>query len=865
MCKMNSHNHCSSNLPKCPDSHKPIYKKKSFYKSIRKDNYADSSEVDQPDKLAQLAMRIKGLQQEPHRRQSVAHRRISAEKNSTCNVGDSSLEPSDKLAQLALRMKPEVHRRPSAPPKQKSVDNNTTFNVEESGPAQPDKLANLAVRIKGLQQEPHRKQSVPRRRASVDSNASYSKTEKLQDTPLTGSYVALYDFKGRHDDEIDLSAGCKITITDVSNPDWWKGEYDDRSGYFPSKYCCKLNPGEKPLQVVRKADITQKARDGNIRLLRDQIVFQIGDENEGYTMIRTASNQRGYCPLKHLREVGRGDRKDERSDVSRDEQRDRVEEQQEDTHSLEDSVWERLRENQLKRMKNICVGYCREFGRSKKLACKQSFSLNPNWYTENIYGNKSIDLDSDYQSDSFRLKKFDIAHDELPIDEIIKSCYMRTSHSCKDLRYLNPQSCCVRGGYKCGSKLIIPKSYSLNLNKINPFDEIDYYPKYFVTKKDLTLNAGDISPENCFRNQCSACFKGPVTSRFRCRKQTDQNYVRGRRDYKENKLVRSGSQKELPNTVCNAHFCAVSNPHRGCPSNMKMHSPHDFECKLCRYAVVPSEKSSRNRGQIDFDVDWTIKQSKSAIEVKPPEKYDEYSTSDSTGVDLEDFNFDFEKYWEEIENESSPVEMKAQKKYSKKGYEDKSSKSRHYRDDSRSISKCSEVEGAQIKQDLLSGMLSPPNNGYRPANYHSRSKFSAPFRRFSFKVFPKSINTHDNIYMQRHCKQDYADRPLNLINNIFSIYKPNKYLPMNCYQFNNDKPFFLKKSEFMNHVLQCEESRNEYVTSIKRPLIVTADQPRFEIIPRKTGLRVSPLYDSGYPQRKRQFLRSTARPLSFHN
>lgn len=34
----------------------------------------------------------------------------------------------------------------------------------------------------------------------------------LQDTPLTGSYVALYDFKGRHDDEIDLSAGCKVNM-----------------------------------------------------------------------------------------------------------------------------------------------------------------------------------------------------------------------------------------------------------------------------------------------------------------------------------------------------------------------------------------------------------------------------------------------------------------------------------------------------------------------------------------------------------------------------------------------------------------------------------------------------------------------------
>lgn len=65
----------------------------------------------------------------------------------------------------------------------------------------------------------------------------------------TNLYVVLYNFKSRHQDELDLKAGYKVTVIDTSDPDWWKGKCLGRVGYFPSKYCSKLSPGEKPLQV----------------------------------------------------------------------------------------------------------------------------------------------------------------------------------------------------------------------------------------------------------------------------------------------------------------------------------------------------------------------------------------------------------------------------------------------------------------------------------------------------------------------------------------------------------------------------------------------------------------------------------------
>ncbi|XP_039749322.1 uncharacterized protein LOC120626095 [Pararge aegeria] len=126
----------------------------------------------------------------------------------------------------------------------------------------------------------------------------HSKHQRLLPTNL---YVILYNFKSRHADELDLKAGYKVTVIDTSDPDWWKGKCLGKIGYFPSKYCTKLQAGERPLQVTHNLQVSDG--DNGLMLLRDQIVIQVGDEVDGMVMIRSGDNRQGVCPVKFLQEV----------------------------------------------------------------------------------------------------------------------------------------------------------------------------------------------------------------------------------------------------------------------------------------------------------------------------------------------------------------------------------------------------------------------------------------------------------------------------------------------------------------------------------------------------------------------------------
>lgn len=126
----------------------------------------------------------------------------------------------------------------------------------------------------------------------------HNKHQRLLPTNL---YVILYNFKSRHGDELDLKAGYKVTVIDTSDPDWWKGKCLGKIGYFPSKYCTKLQAGERPLQVTHNLQVSDG--DNGLMLLRDQIVIQVGDEVDGMVMIRSGDNRQGVCPVKFLQEV----------------------------------------------------------------------------------------------------------------------------------------------------------------------------------------------------------------------------------------------------------------------------------------------------------------------------------------------------------------------------------------------------------------------------------------------------------------------------------------------------------------------------------------------------------------------------------
>ncbi|CAH0700015.1 unnamed protein product [Spodoptera exigua] len=113
-----------------------------------------------------------------------------------------------------------------------------------------------------------------------------SKHQRLLPTNL---YVVLYNFKSRHADELDLKAGYKVTVIDTSDPDWWKGKCLGKIGYFPSKYCTKLQAGERALQVTHNLQVSDG--DTGMMLLRDQIVIQVGEEVDGMMLIRSGDNR----------------------------------------------------------------------------------------------------------------------------------------------------------------------------------------------------------------------------------------------------------------------------------------------------------------------------------------------------------------------------------------------------------------------------------------------------------------------------------------------------------------------------------------------------------------------------------------------
>jgi len=118
-------------------------------------------------------------------------------------------------------------------------------------------------------------------------------------------FAVLFNYRPRHVDELELKAGCKISVIDATNKDWWRGNFMGAIGVFPSNYVTKLAPREKPLQVIQSVNINSVHGDGIINLLRDQIVIQVSTDGyrDGSLLIRTAEHRQGHCPIQYLQEV----------------------------------------------------------------------------------------------------------------------------------------------------------------------------------------------------------------------------------------------------------------------------------------------------------------------------------------------------------------------------------------------------------------------------------------------------------------------------------------------------------------------------------------------------------------------------------
>uniref|UniRef100_A0A1A9ZDZ3 SH3 domain-containing protein n=1 Tax=Glossina pallidipes TaxID=7398 RepID=A0A1A9ZDZ3_GLOPL len=285
--------------------------------------------------------------------------------------------------------------------------------------------------------------------------------------------------------------------------------------------------------------------------------------------------------------------------------------------------------------------------------------------------------------------------------------------------------------------------------------------------------------------------------------------------------------------------------------------------------------------------------SKSMLEVQPPSRYDEDSCSDSTEMDLRDFNIDLEKYWEELEKPPSPIDLDMQRRNMQSNLKVKNVNVGCYNNGQPIDLHDREQERMMIKKSLLEGMPSPPQVDHSSptdannvaSNFHFFEDAGSPLHRsfnYGHKVYPAAevlpSYQYNNFYPEQNSVQTQqptssghhtsagGHSALSLINNIFSIYKPNKYAPQNCHYNNETKPEPCKKMNVPSTRRPLGAPHSEYMHSMKRPLIVSTEQPHFKIIPEKTGLKISPFYNYDHEEyeekpQTRLKLTSTARPL----
>ncbi|XP_045516137.1 uncharacterized protein LOC123709075 isoform X2 [Pieris brassicae] len=342
VCKMNVHTDCMPQVGKCQTKSRLLRRQKSTSEieahRVQDPGYEEEKEeVDLTYQVLKRAneiakpggpvVRVSAPEEPPPSRSparpstglAVAPQQISSSSGSMRNSKSAQmLRQADRASpspipaphsprrqKLNLRMKSlsldspecgELRRRPA-----RDQPSQSSKVLSPSSPVHSRRLLNTRMgRMSSVELPDEPDKSLSSNSASPCPSPVKQPTKHQRLLP-TNLYVILYNFKSRHADELDLKAGYKVTVIDTSDPDWWKGKCLGKVGYFPSKYCTKLQAGERPLQVTHNLQVTDG--DNGLMLLRDQIVIQVGDEVDGMVMIRAGDNRQGVCPVKFLQEV----------------------------------------------------------------------------------------------------------------------------------------------------------------------------------------------------------------------------------------------------------------------------------------------------------------------------------------------------------------------------------------------------------------------------------------------------------------------------------------------------------------------------------------------------------------------------------
>lgn len=614
--------------------------------------------------------------------------------------------------------------------------------------------------------------------------------------------------------------------------------------------------------------------------------------------------------------------------------------------SQRDNKLEKMRNHKFnieKRMKNEqYLGDSRIIINPKKYS---NLCLDPSWYTDNIYSNQSIDLEDEYDLRYRELRFSNKCNSSQKYDQICEP-KIETSNIMKNNLYRYPKatSCCFgMTDYVPKPILSMPKSHSFSaqntrthfekISKIHskppiPSNKCDLFPlqnrlcnhikcfndTHLTTDLiDTDINKTDDDTDSRIDDWTDKIYdnNGNLSEYFTadeefCDDDTTKNISSPEPLSYES---RNNSQSIIDNTVNENDLFLMDSRNQNFndkSSNIfKFNSFGSFDCdesfleenldeltKNEHTKLLMQNKSNKFRDNLAFNsfarsndlYNLSRIRNKSLLEVKLPKKYDD-SSSDSTDLELDDFNFDLNKYWE---NQYLFSDLDTP----------------YYSDKNCSIN-CNNLHNnfEKIKNTNLGKCCNEYNdccshpfhtNYFRCLNNNSNV--------YCTNIFPHRKLNRRSYYSNHHynnclmCSQisrlpltspTYASdsaqsstNRINLINNIFSIYKPNKYSPLNCEAHKLPQKFDIDKKNNIQASRLLPFRKNEFLSSLKRPLLLnphySSGHPKFKIIPEKTGLKISPLYKikSDYDLNHESIdknpscsqLKSTSRPLLFrHN
>ena len=126
---------------------------------------------------------------------------------------------------------------------------------------------------------------------------------------LTGAFdpgdvtaVALYDYAPQNDDELNLTAGDKIQVTNTS-ADWWTGVANGMAGIFPESYVRRCDPAyDFDYQAVYDYDA---AKDDELTIKTGDLLALIESDDSGWTeAVRAHDGAIGIVPTEYIEAYG---------------------------------------------------------------------------------------------------------------------------------------------------------------------------------------------------------------------------------------------------------------------------------------------------------------------------------------------------------------------------------------------------------------------------------------------------------------------------------------------------------------------------------------------------------------------------------